>query len=84
MPENSKTIAVKLTPKAFSNRIGEMRTMPDGMEALTIYVTAPPDKNKANEAMIRLLAKYLGIAQSRLTVIQGHTNRNKLVRIDEK
>jgi uncharacterized protein (TIGR00251 family) len=72
----SKTIAVKLTPKASSDRIGEIRG-----DALTVYVTAPPDKNKANEAMLKLLAKHLDVAPTRLTLIKGHTNRNKLVEI---
>ena len=75
--QRNKTIAVKLTPKASSDRIGEMRG-----DALTIYVTAPPDKNKANEAMLKLLAKHLDVAPTRLTLIKGHTNRNKLVEIN--
>lgn len=51
-------------------------------DVLTIYVTAPPDKNKANEAMLKLLAKHLDVAPTRLTLIKGHTNRNKLVEIN--
>ncbi len=77
-----KTIAVRLTPRSSSDRIGDMRTASDGSEALAVYVTAPPDKNKANEAMIRLLARHLDVPPSRLTILQGLTSRNKLVGVE--
>lgn len=76
------TIAVRLTPKASMNRVGETRRQGSGEEQLVVYVTAPPDDGKANEAMIRLLAKHYNVARSRLTLVRGHTNRNKLVRIE--
>lgn len=78
----TQTIAVRLTPKASSERIGEVRMLPSGEEQLTVYVTAVPEDGKANEAMIRLLAKYFNVAPSRLSVVRGATNRNKLVRIE--
>jgi uncharacterized protein len=71
-----------LTPKASADRVGEMRQTPEGEEQLTVYVTAPPDDGKANEAMIRLLAKHFKTAPSRVTLVRGHTNRNKMVRIE--
>jgi uncharacterized protein (TIGR00251 family) len=77
-----RIIAVRLTPKASVNRIGEMRKLPDGDEQLAVYVTAPADKGKANEAMLRLLAEHLGLAASRLKIVQGQTSRNKLVKIE--
>ena len=79
---DSRTIAVRLTPKASSERIGEVRNLPNGEEQLMVYVTAVPEDGKANEAMIRLLAKHFNLAPSRLSVVRGHTNRNKLVRIE--
>lgn len=79
----SRTIHIKLTPKASSERIGEIRQSADGGDVLTVYVTAPPDKNKANEAMIRLLAKHYGVAPSSITILRGHTARNKVVEIPD-
>ncbi len=75
------TLAVRLTPKAASERIGEPRLLADGTQALSVYVTAVPEDNKANEAMLKLLAKHLGVAPSRLSILRGHTSRNKLVAI---
>lgn len=78
----SRIIAIRLTPKAAANRIGTPRLLPNGTEQLTIYVTAPPDKGKANEAMLRLLANHLNLAPSRLEIIGGQTSRNKLVKVE--
>ncbi len=76
-----QTLAIRLTPKASSDRIGDVRTLPDGTEQLTVYVTAVPENGKANDAMIRLLSKYLNIPVSRLAITKGATSRNKIVQI---
>lgn len=78
-----KLIHIKLTPKASSNRIGEVRQDANGNDVLSVYVTAPPDKNKANEALIEMLAGHYNIAPSRITLVRGHTARHKVVRIGE-
>ncbi len=48
-----------------------------------ISVTAAPEKGKANEAMIEMLASSLRIAKSRIQLIRGATTRLKQVCIDE-
>lgn len=78
----ARNISVKLTPKASSDRVGEIRKLPDGEEQLTAYVTAAPDRGKANEALLRLLATYFGLAASRLKIVRGHASRNKLIEIE--
>jgi uncharacterized protein len=77
----SRLLAVKLTPKASSDRIGQVRTLPDGQEQLAVYVTAAPEKGKANEALLRLLAQHLGVPPSSLKIVRGHTARTKLIEI---
>lgn len=79
---SEKLIHIKLTPKASSNRIGDIRKDAHGNDVLSAYVTAPPDKNKANEALLDLLADHYNIAPSRLTLVRGHTARNKVIRIE--
>lgn len=68
-------IAVRVTPKASRNSI---RVEEDH---LRIYVTAIPEGGKANAAVQKLLAKSLGIAKSRLTLIRGQSARDKVFRI---
>ena len=77
----SRIIAVKLTPRASSDRIGEVRILGDGQEQLAVYVTAVPEKGKANEALLRLLAKHLGVPPSSLRIVRGHAARTKLIEV---
>ncbi|MBO9572943.1 MAG: DUF167 domain-containing protein [Chitinophagaceae bacterium] len=71
---------VRVTPRASSNRI-QVIEQPDGTQLIRVYVTVPPEDGKANDAVIKLLAKELDIAQSSLTILSGHTSRNKKIRM---
>ena len=44
---------------------------------LEVKVTAPPDKGKANSALVKLLAKEWKVGSSELSVASGATSRNK-------
>jgi hypothetical protein len=69
-------LSVRVQPKASADRIlGEH----DG--ALKVCVTAPPEKGKANAAVIALLAKELAVPKSSVEIVRGQTSRNKTVRI---
>jgi uncharacterized protein YggU (UPF0235/DUF167 family) len=50
--------------------------------AVLIRVTAPPVDGKANDALCRLIAKKAGVAPSRVSVIRGHTARDKVLEVD--
>lgn len=69
-------LAVRVTPKASRARIEV-----EG-NAIRVYVTVVPEDGKANAAVQALLAKALGIAKSRVTLIRGATARDKVFRID--
>jgi len=75
------TLRVKVTPKAKAERI-KKETSADGAVLYKIYVTAAPEDGKANEAVIKLLAKALGLAKSTLAITHGHTSREKTIKID--
>lgn len=45
------------------------------------WVAAAPEKNKANMALIELIAKELDIPKSRITILRGLTTRIKQVEI---
>jgi hypothetical protein len=69
-------IKIYLQPKSSKNEIvGPYR---DGVK---IKVTAPPIEGKANEALIRLLAKELGISPSSIEIIKGHHSREKTLKV---
>ena len=44
---------------------------------LKVSVTAVAEKGKANQAIVALLAKQLGLRKSQLTLVSGETNRVK-------
>lgn len=76
-------VAIRLSPRASSNRIVGWRDSADGSgPALAVRVTAPPVDGKANAALVRLLAKRLGLARSRVRIVRGETGREKLVEVD--
>lgn len=68
-------IAVRVTPKAARNAV----VVEGG--AIRVYVTTVPEDGKATAAVIKLLAKELGVAKSRLDLVRGATARDKLFRI---
>ncbi|MDW4551091.1 DUF167 domain-containing protein [Defluviimonas sp. D31] len=70
-------IAVRVTPKASRDAV----TLVDG--AIRVQVTTVPEDGKANAAVVKLLARALGIAKSRLTLVRGATARDKLFRIED-
>lgn len=67
-----KLIKVRVHPKAKQERIE-----PLGPGTFEVWTTAPPDKGKANDAVRKLLSEHLGIAPSRLSLVRGHTSREK-------
>ncbi len=70
-------IAVRVIPRAHKNEISEV--MKDG--TIKIKLTSPPIDGKANQALIEFLSELLGIPQSKIEIVSGSTNRNKLIAI---
>jgi uncharacterized protein (TIGR00251 family) len=69
-------IAVRVQPGAKRDEIAGQRR-----GALLVRVTAPPMEGKANDAMRKLLAKRLGIAPGRVSIVRGASARDKVVEI---
>lgn len=69
-------IAVRVTPRASRNAV-----LLDG-ETIRVLVTVVPEDGKANAAVVKLLAKALGVAKTRLALLRGATSRDKLFRLD--
>mgnify|MGYP001001569027 CR=1 FL=1 len=67
--------AVRVTPNA--RRAG---LEPGG--PIRIAVTNPPEDGRATAAAQEMLARALGVAKTRLTLVRGATTRNKLFRLD--
>jgi uncharacterized protein (TIGR00251 family) len=48
---------------------------------LKIKVTAPPEKGKANQCLIKFLAEYLEVKKNVISIISGQTNPVKHIQI---
>lgn len=71
------TFALRVQPRA---RAEGLELAHDGR--LTARVNAPPVDGRANEAVRLLLARALGVAPTRLTLVRGASGREKLFRLD--
>ena len=74
--ETGTVFPVRVVPKASRSEIV-------GSEGgtLKVRIAAPPVKGKANKALVKLLAKTLGVSGSQLEIISGHKTRRKTVRV---
>ncbi|HRJ63566.1 DUF167 family protein [Brevundimonas sp. UBA2416] len=75
-------LAVKLTPGAASDRIDGWDADAEGRPVLKVRVRARPIEGEANEALVRLLAKALGLPRSAVSVQRGGQSRTKILVIE--
>lgn len=68
-------LAVRATPRARRNSV-------EPGDPLRIHTTAPPEDGRANAAVRELLARALGVAPGRLTLLRGAGARDKLFQLD--
>ncbi len=70
-------LPVKVVPGASRTRyLGEL----DGRAKLA--VAAPPEKGKANKAVVTYLAEMLGVRKRDVAVVTGLTSSQKVIRIE--
>jgi len=76
--ENGNTIlTVKIVPGSSSP--DKICGLLDGM--LKIKISAPPEKGKANQCLVKFLAKTLGVNKNSIQIISGQTNPIKQIQI---
>nr|MBF0664841.1 DUF167 domain-containing protein [Brevundimonas sp.] len=71
-------LPVRLTPGAASDRIDGWDVDAEGRPVLRVRVRARPVEGKANAALIKLLAKTLGVSKSAVTLDRGGQSRTKM------
>ncbi len=74
-----ETIYARVRPKASRNRIVWDKSE-RGTRIARIYVTAAPTDGKANDAVLKILAKALGLPKTSLETVRGTTSRDKTIR----
>ena len=74
-------LRVQVIPNARQTAIDGVHGEP-AQQALRIRLQAPPVDGKANEALVKWLAKLLGLHQRDLHISRGHNTRLKQLRLD--
>ncbi len=73
------TVEVKVIPRSSKSCVDEV--IEDGV--LKVKLRAVPEKGRANEELIAVLAEHFNVPKSSVELISGETSRRKRVRITE-
>ena len=76
---NTARLEIKVQPGASRNEIGPLK---DGI--LNIRVNQPPHRGRANEAVILLLSKSLGVPKSCISIIGASINNISQAVVNER
>jgi len=68
---------VKVVPGASRNRVAGRYG-----EGVKVQVMAPPEKGRANEAVLEVLAEWLGVRPGQIRVESGQTQPRKKILVD--
>ncbi len=70
-------LTVRLTPRGGRDALGGMRRDQAGRAQLLARVSPPPVEGAANAALVKLVAKTLGVPKSAVAITSGATARIK-------
>ncbi len=74
-------ISIRVTPRSAKPGIGGWRAGADGREELEVRVAAAPTDGEANAAVVKLLAKELGVPKGAIRIVQGEASRHKRIEL---
>lgn len=65
---------IKVIANAKINKIEKL-----AVDQFKVWLTAPAVEGKANVALIKFLAKHFNISKSKIDIVKGLKNKNKIV-----
>ncbi|HEV8289435.1 MAG TPA: DUF167 domain-containing protein [Candidatus Norongarragalinales archaeon] len=68
-------VEVKVVPGASKSAVVEEAG------GLKVRVAAPPEKGKANEELLSILAEHFGVKKRQLRIVSGASSRKKIIEI---
>ncbi len=74
-PVNSK-LRVRVIPRSPREEFGRVCG-----SAVVVRLTAPPVDDAANQALVKMLSKALGVPSGDISIVRGSHSRDKMVRI---
>jgi uncharacterized protein len=72
---------VRLTPKGGRDSIDGIEATADGRSVLKVRVRVAPSEGEANDALMRLIAKMVGVPPRDVALTAGHGARLKRLKI---
>ena len=81
MVSERNLLSIRVTPRSAKPGIGAWKIDPGGRPFLEVRVAAAPADGAANEEVVKLLAKALGVPKSSVNLISGETSRLKRVEV---
>jgi uncharacterized protein (TIGR00251 family) len=75
-------LTVRLTPKSSRDALEGLETLSDGRPVLKARVRAVPEDGRANDALVRLVAKTLDAPRTQVCLVAGGASRLKTIRIE--
>lgn len=74
-------LSIRVTPRSAKPGIGDWKTDPGGRPFLEVRVAAAPADGAANDEVVKLLAKALGLPKSSVAIASGQTARLKRIEL---
>lgn len=71
------TFSVVVTPGSSKYKVGKVHG-----DSIKVYVSAAPEKGKANDAVIKLLARELDVPMCDVQIVSGHTTKRKRICVE--
>ncbi len=80
--EGGAIVAVRVTPRSARDEADGIVEVGDGRQALAVRVRAAPSDGAANEAVMQVVAKTLGLPRRAVSLVSGTTGRLKQLRLE--
>ena len=83
MGPSAEPVAIWLQPRGSRDQVVGLREGSTvGEAAIAIKLQAPPVEGAANAALLRFVAKRLGVPASAVQLLRGHTSRYKQIAVE--
>jgi hypothetical protein len=77
MPEPSTRLRLRVSPGARKTELVGRHG-----DAWKVRVSAPPENGRANDAVLKLLAERVGLPRRAVSLVSGHSGREKVIQVD--
>ena len=74
--EKMANLSIKVVPGARKDRVVGCYG-----DAIKVQASSPPEKGRANEAVIELIARELRVSAAQVRIVRGHSQPRKVIEV---